>query len=152
MVDVECPLDGCEYTGSVKSVEAHISGNSRGEHQGKVGRQFRDRLVDGSSQPVELEPEEKADPPEALGEQGGEASETPQQTGSVGSERANEGGSASKVTLVAGTALVGLAVLLEANQEGDATSEGEAQATSEASDGESSQATQTGPQPVLGGA
>lgn len=46
MVSVECPVDGCDYSGSVGSVEAHISGSQSGDHRGKVGRHFRDELVD----------------------------------------------------------------------------------------------------------
>lgn len=46
MVSVECPFDGCDYTGSVGSVEGHISGSQSGDHQGEVGRHFREELVD----------------------------------------------------------------------------------------------------------
>jgi hypothetical protein len=46
LVSVECPFDGCDYTGSVGSVEGHISGSQSGDHQGEVGRHFRGDLVE----------------------------------------------------------------------------------------------------------
>lgn len=43
MTEVECPL--CEeYEGPVQSVEAHISSNTCGEHQGHAGSEFREEL------------------------------------------------------------------------------------------------------------
>lgn len=46
MATTECPVGGCDFTDTIKSVEAHISGNPSGGHSGKVGREFRDQLVD----------------------------------------------------------------------------------------------------------
>jgi hypothetical protein len=49
MDDVECPVDGCEYSGEKDSVEAHISSSTDGEHSGKSGSEFRSELQDGSA-------------------------------------------------------------------------------------------------------
>ena len=35
---VECPIPGCEYAGSPRSVEAHISAKMDEKHKGEVGR------------------------------------------------------------------------------------------------------------------
>lgn len=41
--DVECPIDGCDYSGSQESVEGHISGKKDEAHEG-TGRDYRDQL------------------------------------------------------------------------------------------------------------
>lgn len=47
MAEVNCPVESdCGYTGSVGSVEAHISGSQQGDHKGAVGRHHREELVD----------------------------------------------------------------------------------------------------------
>jgi hypothetical protein len=46
MVEIGCPMDGCDFTGGVGSVEGHISGAQSGEHGGEVGRHFREELVE----------------------------------------------------------------------------------------------------------
>lgn len=46
MATTECPIGDCGFTGPVKSVEAHISGSMAGEHAGRVGREFREQLID----------------------------------------------------------------------------------------------------------
>lgn len=46
MTEVECPMDGCDYTGRVESVEAHISGSQSGGHRGEFGADRRAELVD----------------------------------------------------------------------------------------------------------
>jgi hypothetical protein len=46
LVTVECPVDGCDYEGSVGSVEGHISGSQSGDHDGWVGRDHRKDLVE----------------------------------------------------------------------------------------------------------
>lgn len=47
MVEVDCPAGGCGYSAdSVKSVEAHISGSTAGDHAGHLGREFREDLVE----------------------------------------------------------------------------------------------------------
>lgn len=58
---VECPIEGCGYTGGVESVEAHISGSRGDGHQGEVGRHHREALVaaaggDGEGSTEEAEP------------------------------------------------------------------------------------------------
>jgi hypothetical protein len=45
MVEVGCPVDGCDFSGPVRSVEAHISGSTSGEHLGEVGRRYRQELT-----------------------------------------------------------------------------------------------------------
>lgn len=42
--EVVCPIAGCEYTGSPRSVESHISAKTDKNHKGEVGRQYRDQL------------------------------------------------------------------------------------------------------------
>lgn len=45
MAEVECPVEGgCDYAGSVKSVEGHISASTEGDHQGEAGANFREEL------------------------------------------------------------------------------------------------------------
>jgi len=44
MAECECPIDGCDFTGPLKSVEAHISGSASGGHEGETGRGFREKL------------------------------------------------------------------------------------------------------------
>jgi hypothetical protein len=43
--DVECPVEDCGYTGPVESVEAHISRSVEGDHEGEVGRIYREDLT-----------------------------------------------------------------------------------------------------------
>lgn len=45
MAEVACPLGDCGYTGPMRSVEAHISGNTDDDHRGEVGRLHRESLV-----------------------------------------------------------------------------------------------------------
>lgn len=56
MSEVDCPVDGCDYSGEANSVEAHISSSTDGEHSGKAGSEFRSDLQDGSTE--EKEPDE----------------------------------------------------------------------------------------------
>jgi hypothetical protein len=46
MVEIGCPVDGCDFTGNVDSVEGHISGAQSGDHGGEVGRHFREELIE----------------------------------------------------------------------------------------------------------
>lgn len=46
MTEVDCTVGGCGYTGTVESVEAHISGSTRDGHAGEVGRHHREALVE----------------------------------------------------------------------------------------------------------
>lgn len=41
---VECPIDDCDYSGDIDSVEGHISGSRDNGHSGKVGQNFRSEL------------------------------------------------------------------------------------------------------------
>jgi len=70
LVSVECPLDGCDYSGSVGSVEAHISGSQSGDHRGKVGRHLREELVDQAETTINV----PATDSEGLGESPGASS------------------------------------------------------------------------------
>lgn len=40
---LECPF--CDYRGSRRSIEAHISGKTDEAHKGKLGRQWRDSIA-----------------------------------------------------------------------------------------------------------
>lgn len=40
----QCPMDGCDYTGPTRSVEAHLSGSSDEAHQGQLGRNWRSTI------------------------------------------------------------------------------------------------------------
>lgn len=72
MVDVTCPVDsGCDYSGPVRSVEAHISGSQQGDHQGEVGRDHREELVDRAEATASggaTEDQEVAESPDDTGE------------------------------------------------------------------------------------
>jgi hypothetical protein len=57
MATVECPCDGCEYEGTVSGVEAHVSGSTRGDHGGRSGGEFRDRLIEEAEAGAAGEPE-----------------------------------------------------------------------------------------------
>ena len=46
MATVQCPCEGCGYEGTVSGVEAHVSGSTRGDHKGRSGGEFRDRLIE----------------------------------------------------------------------------------------------------------
>lgn len=49
MSEVDCPVDGCDYSGEPNSVEAHISSSTDDDHSGKAGSEYRDELQgDGS--------------------------------------------------------------------------------------------------------
>ena len=63
MTEVDCPVDGCDYSGEASSVEAHISSSIDDGHSGKAGSEYREELQgDG---PVEEEPE-GSDGPEPM--------------------------------------------------------------------------------------
>lgn len=63
MTEVDCPVDGCDYSGEASSVEAHISSSTDDGHSGKAGSEYREELQgDG---PAEEEPEE-SDGPEPM--------------------------------------------------------------------------------------
>jgi len=53
MAEVECPVGGCDYSGPVGSVEAHLSGSTEGEHSGSTGRDFREELVEEAENTAE---------------------------------------------------------------------------------------------------
>ena len=55
MKKASCPIDGCDYKGTPRSVEAHISASTTGQHKGEVGRTYRERLRNG------MEPEASGD-------------------------------------------------------------------------------------------
>lgn len=53
MTEVTCPIDGCDYDGSVSGVEAHISGSTNGTHEGRAGGEFREQLIEEAEGSVE---------------------------------------------------------------------------------------------------
>lgn len=61
MAQVECPFGGCDFAGSVGSVEAHISGSTSGDHQGEVGRNHREYLTREAERTIGTE-----EPPEQV--------------------------------------------------------------------------------------
>lgn len=57
-----CPF--CDYRGSRESIEAHISAKTDEDHQGKVGRQWRDTIASSVAE-VEEDDEPEEDSREA---------------------------------------------------------------------------------------
>ena len=57
MSTVECPCGECGYEGTVSGVEAHVSGSTRGEHKGRSGGEFRDRLIEEAEAALSEEPD-----------------------------------------------------------------------------------------------
>lgn len=125
MVEVECPVEpDCDYSGSVGSVEAHISGSQSGDHRGEVGRDHRGELVaqaEGRSPEGATTPDEVAESPNGV-----QTDTTPFEVGSEGdpdpsegegSPATSEGGSRPDIppqtALIAATALFGLWALAE---------------------------------------
>ena len=120
-----CPL--CDYVGPWRSVEAHVSGSTDEAHRGEVGRNYRGRIkatVGGDDSGAEEA--EKATPPTASE---GSEDATPEAGGNSTPEPREGSGS---LALVAGTVMLGLAVVIS---------------SSTSSDGGSDQATQTATQP-----
>jgi hypothetical protein len=83
MVEVNCPVDGCNYSGPVGSVEGHISASQSGGHEGEVGRHFREGLVeqaegsisgDGATVPEVAESSDGSGADDHPGEGGGASS------------------------------------------------------------------------------
>jgi hypothetical protein len=68
MVEVSCPLGDCDYTGPVKSVEAHISGSTEDDHEGEVGRRHREGLVEQAEGSATSDAGSSDDLPEPVGE------------------------------------------------------------------------------------
>jgi len=52
MVEIECPVEGCDFSGPLKSVEGHISA-SNGNHKGEAGANFREELRDRAEEALE---------------------------------------------------------------------------------------------------
>lgn len=58
----KCPMDGCDYTGPTRSVEAHVSGSSDEAHSGQLGRNWRSTIeASHEEQRPAVEPEERAE-------------------------------------------------------------------------------------------
>lgn len=60
MAKAECPIEGCEFRDSLKSVEAHISGSTTGEHSGSQGREYRSEIresIESEDEPAEHQQE-----------------------------------------------------------------------------------------------
>ena len=60
MATVGCPCKKCEYSGTVSGVEAHVSGSTEGDHKGRSGGEFRDRLIKDAEAGLSEEPESSA--------------------------------------------------------------------------------------------
>lgn len=102
MSEVDCPVGGCEYSGEPKSVEAHISSSTSGEHSGKSGSEHRDELRDGSSgENSGIEEPEEPGPLGSDGEAVGEEAAKQQ------AEEEGKGGDSSGALLI-GVVLVAL--------------------------------------------
>lgn len=86
MVEVECPIDGCEYEGPVRSVMNHITASAQEGHKGEHGQnymeQVRERAEGLLNNPAGQGTEQEAEPAGEAGEQGGEPAE--QEVESVG--------------------------------------------------------------------
>jgi hypothetical protein len=107
MAEVECPLNGCDYTGCVGSVEAHISGSQGGGHRGEFGADHRADLVDQAEEklngaPVPVESKESGDVTETDG--GADSS-------SSGATEGDETATSSGSKVPPSTALIGASVL-----------------------------------------
>ncbi len=48
-----CPVDGCSYTGSVDSVEAHVSSMTDEPHEGLTGSSVREQIEESATEVVE---------------------------------------------------------------------------------------------------
>jgi len=104
MSDVECVIDGCDYSAdSVKSVEAHISGTSEGDHIGS-GMMYRDELV---AQKEGALNEGNVSASSEASEEDVEQAETDDEEGEDTSEEPAEPASAAAVPAVAGAGLLG---------------------------------------------
>lgn len=90
----KCPMDGCDYEGPARSVEAHVSGTSDDLHRGELGRNWRS-VIEASHESDEQAAEASA-----------EATETP----SEGSNQEGVGVPPGAAVLVA-TVLLGLMVV-----------------------------------------
>lgn len=88
-MDAECTVDGCDYTGPLPSVEAHISASTTNGHKGMLGTNYRRELreqVEGHSRDDDPEPtgddtndeateSEGDDPADSAGNEDGEESQ-----------------------------------------------------------------------------
>lgn len=76
MVEIECPVEGCDFSGPLNSVEGHISA-SNGNHKGEAGANFREELRNRAEEAVEelgVGEEDSGDSDEEAEEEGAEES------------------------------------------------------------------------------
>lgn len=52
MVSVECPVEGCDYSAPVESVEGHLSASTDGDHEGRLGLNHRQELVERAEEKI----------------------------------------------------------------------------------------------------
>lgn len=70
MAEVECPIEGCDYSNEPSSVQAHISASPGNGHGGKSGFQYQEELAqkaeqaeaEQGQQALMMAPEEPAEP------------------------------------------------------------------------------------------
>lgn len=97
MAEVDCPY--CDYSAPLKSVEAHISGSSNGDHEGQVGRNHREELVEQAegreTSQATLEEEEVVELPSVErevenGDESDESGESDERDENSGDDESNE--------------------------------------------------------------
>lgn len=57
MVHVDCPVEGCDYSGPIDSVEGHLSASTAGDHKGRLGIYHRGELVAQAERRLNNDPE-----------------------------------------------------------------------------------------------
>lgn len=50
MVDVECPVEECDFSGPIRSVKSHITASKQGDHDGRHGMDFSEELRERAEQ------------------------------------------------------------------------------------------------------
>jgi hypothetical protein len=119
-------MDGCDYTGPTRSVEAHVSGSSDEAHSGQLGRNWRSTIeASHEEQQPAIEPGERA---EVATE---EATEAPGEESSNGDLALSPG-----LTLVVATVAFALVVVVASADAGSGEVEEIEEETEDGSDSE----------------
>jgi hypothetical protein len=66
MREGECPIDGCDYGGTVAAVEGHVSGSTDGAHRGELGADLRRAIAD-SATGIDAAPQSEGESPDGTG-------------------------------------------------------------------------------------
>jgi len=147
-------MDGCDYTGSWRSVEGHISSKTDEAHRGKLGSHYRERIRatvgDDDSGAQRVESATTSPPSEHTEEATPDAASSSSSSGdgSSGSSepepepepREESGG----LGLAAGTLIIGLAFVISSSTSSD---DGSSTSSDDGSSHDGGQATQTATQP-----